>query len=109
MDQDVAFGGMAQAAPGVHRDAESSLDRAFADGAVEIFEASPGRTRRGTAEHSEYYVAGEKLILSGGIAQMIDSKDGTTRGKQLTYFAGNDTLQVEGAITQPVVSRIRRK
>jgi lipopolysaccharide export system protein LptA len=88
---------------------DSSLDRAFADGAVEIFQASPDRTRRGSSEHAEYYVTGEKLILNGGIAQMIDSVDGTTRGKQLTYLAGNDTLQVEGAITQPVVSRIRRK
>jgi lipopolysaccharide export system protein LptA len=88
---------------------DSTLDRAFADGAVEIFQASPDRTRRGSSEHAEYYTAGEKLILNGGIAQMIDSVDGTTRGKQLTYFAGNDTLLVEGAITQPVVSRIRRK
>ena len=88
---------------------ESTLERAFSDGAVEIFQASPDRTRRGSSEHSEYYVADEKLILNGGIAQMIDSVDGTTRGKQLTYFAGNDTLQVEGAISQPVVSRIRRK
>ncbi len=88
---------------------DSSLERAFADGAVEIFQASPDRTRRGSSDHAEYYVADEKLVLNGGIAQMIDSVDGTTRGKQLTYFAGNDTLQVEGAIAQPVVSRIRRK
>lgn len=88
---------------------DSTLDRAFADGSVEIFQASPERTRRGSSEHAEYYVAGEKLILNGGIAQMVDSVDGITRGKQLTYYAGNDTLQVEGAITQPVVSRIRRK
>ena len=87
----------------------SSLDRAFVDGAADIFQASPARTRRGNSEHAEYYVAEEKLILNGGIAQMTDSVDGVTRGKQLTYFAGNDTLQIEGAIAQPAVSRIRRK
>lgn len=90
---------------------DSRLDRTFADGAVEIFQtdSASGRTRRGSADHSEYYVATEKVVLSGGIAQLIDSRDGLTRGKQLTYFAGNDTLQVEGAITQPVASKIRRK
>ena len=90
---------------------DSRLDRAFADGSVEIFqtETADGRTRRGSADHSEYYVAEEKVVLNGGVAQLVDSRDGLTRGKQLTYFAGNDTLQVEGAITQPVASKIRRK
>ncbi len=88
---------------------DSSLERAFADGSVEIFQEASGRTRRGSSEHAEYYLADEKLILNGGIAQLIDSLDGTTRGRQLTYYPGNDTLQVEGAIAQPVVSRIRRK
>jgi lipopolysaccharide export system protein LptA len=88
---------------------DSSLDRTFADGAVEIFQAEPGRTRRGTSEHAEYYIGDEKVILNGGIAQMVDSRQGTTRGKQLTYWTNNDTLQVEGALTQPVVSRIQRK
>ena len=87
---------------------ESTLNHAFADGDVEIFQTQPDRTRRGQAEHAEFYVAEDKVILNGGIAQMVDSLKGTTRGKQLTYYSRNDTLQVEGAITQPAVSKIRR-
>jgi len=87
----------------------SSLDRAFADGSAEIFMTLPDRARRGSADHAEYFVAHEKVVLNGGIAQMIDSVDGTTRAKQLTYYAASDALEVEGALTQPAVSRIRRK
>lgn len=87
---------------------ESSLDRMAADGSVEIFQIDQVRSRRGTAEHADYFVADEKIVLNGGIAQMTDSIKGTTRGRQLTYFSRNDTLQVEGVITQPVVSKIRR-
>lgn len=87
---------------------ESSLKQMYADGAVEIFQTDSVRSRRGSSEHAEYYVAEERMVLNGGIAQMVDSVKGTTRGRQLTYFSRNDTLQVEGALTQPVVSKIRR-
>jgi len=87
---------------------ESSLKQMHADGAVEIFQTDSVRTRRGSSEHAEYYVADERMVLNGGIAQLVDSVKGTTRGRQLTYFSRNDTLHVEGALTQPVVSKIRR-
>jgi len=87
---------------------DSSLDRAFADGAVEIFQSQPGRTRRGSAEHAEYYISDERVVLHGGHPQMVDSVKGATRGKQLTYWANNDSLQVDGAETQPAVSVLRR-
>jgi lipopolysaccharide transport protein LptA len=93
---------------------ESSLNHAFADGAVEILHTQPGRTRRGSSEHAEYYAADERVVLNGGNPQLDDSVDGITRGRQLTYRAGGggaqkESLQVEGAETQPVVSKIRRK
>ncbi len=87
----------------------SSLNRAFADGDVEIFQAEGGRTRRGSSEHAEYYVDDGKVILTGGSPQMVDSVKGTTRGRALTYWANNDSLQVDGAPAQPAVSRIHRK
>ena len=88
---------------------ESSLNHAFADGAVQIFHVQPSRNRRGSSEHAEYYASDERVVLNGGNPQLDDSVDGITRGKQLTYRVGNDSLQVEGAQTQPVVSKIRRK
>ena len=38
----------------------SSLDHAFADGAVKIVDTTPLRTRTGTSEHAEYHVYGSK-------------------------------------------------
>jgi lipopolysaccharide export system protein LptA len=90
------------------KNSDSSLNRAFADGRVEIFQAEGGRTRLGTAPHAEYYAADEKVILSGGNAVLQDSLKGAARGKQLTYFTRNDNLLIEGAPTQPVISRVKR-
>jgi lipopolysaccharide export system protein LptA len=86
----------------------SSLERAFADGDVHIVQSDGVRTRNGTSQHAEYFVTDEKLVMNGGIAQMVDSVKGTTRGHQLTYYSRNDSLQVEGALTQPAFSTIRR-
>ena len=48
-------------------DADSSLDKAFAEGAVKIVSTSKTgkttRTRTGTAEHAEYYADEQKVIL----------------------------------------------
>jgi lipopolysaccharide export system protein LptA len=87
---------------------ESKLDKAIADGAVEILQNTADRTRKGTGEHAEYYVAEEKVILSGGNPQLDDSKSGYTRGAELTYWANDDRLLVTGAPGKPVNSRIRR-
>jgi lipopolysaccharide export system protein LptA len=87
----------------------SSLDHAFADGSVKIVDTTPVRTRTGTSEHAEYYVAEAKVILNGGEPLLIDSVKGATKGRQLTYFSDSDKLIVEGAADQPVKSRILKK
>jgi lipopolysaccharide transport protein LptA len=88
---------------------DSSLDHAFADGNVKIVEASPERTRTGTAEHSEYYADESKVVLSGGQPVFVDSVKGSTKGRQITYFANNQHLFVEGEEKKPVESRILRR
>ena len=88
---------------------DSSLDHAFADGAVKIVDTTPQRTRTGTSEHAEYYVDDAKVLLKGGQPQMVDSIKGMTRGQQLTYFSNSDKLIVEGAQNQPVESRILKR
>ena len=45
--------------------ADSRLDKALADGSVEILSTSKDRTRTGTGEHAEYYTADQKVILRG--------------------------------------------
>ncbi|MCC7176591.1 MAG: LPS export ABC transporter periplasmic protein LptC [Bryobacterales bacterium] len=87
----------------------SELEKAYADGDVRIAQAAPGRTRLGRAEHAEYVVAQGKIVLSGGRPEFTDSLRGSTRGAQLTWFADDDRLLVDGRDTQPASSVIRLK
>jgi lipopolysaccharide export system protein LptA len=88
---------------------DSTLEKAFADGSVQIVQTTPDRTRTGTGEHGEYYVADERMVLTGGQPQFVDSVKGTTRGRKLTWYARNDRLLVEGAEAQPAVTTFRKK
>ncbi|HWQ54571.1 MAG TPA: LptA/OstA family protein [Bryobacteraceae bacterium] len=88
--------------------AASRIERADADGKVEIEMASPGRNRKGSGDHAEYWAAEQKIIMRGG-AEMVDSRDGTVKGDELTYYANDDRLLVTGAPERPAKSRIRRK
>jgi lipopolysaccharide export system protein LptA len=88
---------------------DSSLDRAFADGAVEVVRTEPGRTLTGTSEHAEYYAAEQKIILTKGDPTLVDSAHGYTKGRELTYWANNDKLLVNGVEKDPVRTLIRRR
>ena len=87
---------------------DSALDRAYAEGRVEIVEREGDRQRKGTADHAEYYAADSRILLWGGAPTLIDSLRGHTRGDRLTYWADDDKLLVNGA-ERPVVSRLRRR
>jgi lipopolysaccharide export system protein LptA len=88
--------------------ADSRLQKALADGAVQIVQTVPGRTRTGTAEHAEYFPDEQKVILKEGKPALVDSVKGETHGNELTYFANDDRLLVSGSAEQPAKSRIRR-
>jgi lipopolysaccharide export system protein LptA len=120
----VAFyqGGVALARPGLSVEGktiraflkdsseDSSLDKAYADGEVKIVSTSPEkRVRTGTSEHSEYYASDQKVILEGGVPVLVDSIKGRTTGKQLTWFANNDRLLVDGLESKPAESTLRKK
>jgi lipopolysaccharide export system protein LptA len=89
--------------------ADSRLEKAFADGAVEIVQTAPDRTRTGTGEHAEYYTDVQKVVLRGGTPKLVDSVKGSIQGDELTYFANDGRLLGSGSSQQPVSSRIRRK
>jgi lipopolysaccharide export system protein LptA len=90
--------------------ADSSLEKAFADGDTRILmESSPDRTRTGTAEHSEYYAGEQRIVLTGGAPKLVDSKNGATTGETLVYFANDDRLLVSGTPEKPAESTIKRK
>jgi lipopolysaccharide export system protein LptA len=93
-------------------DEDSSLDKALADGTVKIVSTSQKlkRTRTGTSDHAEYYADNEKVVLQGGEPVLMDSLGQKTRGKQLTWFANDDRLVVDGAdVKNPAKSTIRKK
>jgi lipopolysaccharide export system protein LptA len=92
-------------------DEDSSLDKAFADGTVKIVSTSEKlkRTRVGTSEHAEYYADEEKVILNGGEPLLVDNLN-RTRGKQLTWFANDDRLIVDGTDKKnPAKSVVHKK
>jgi lipopolysaccharide export system protein LptA len=87
----------------------NSLQRADADGTVDILQTSLDRTRTGKSEHADYLIAESKVVLTGGTPVFTDSLQGTTRGQTITFFADNDRLLVDGEATEPTESRLKRK
>ena len=85
---------------------QTRLSRLFADGAVDIFERSPQRTRSGNSEHAEYYPDDERMVLNGGSPVVVDSKRGTSRGAEITWYSRQDRLTVDNSGAGPAVSRI---
>jgi lipopolysaccharide export system protein LptA len=93
---------------------DSSLEKAFADGAVEIHSRSKDRTRDGSGEHSEYYTDEQKVILRGPLVKMVEQifnvpKPKTSQGTELTWWANDDRLLVNGTPEKPVDTRILRQ
>ena len=92
---------------------DSRLDKAFADGAVQITQSSRDGTRTGTSEHAEYYTGDQKVFLRDGqprlVEHRLDGKDKTTEGADLTYYANDDRLVVNGSSAHPGQSAIKRK
>ena len=67
------------------------LSRAVANGAVTVQQGE----RRATAEHSEYTAADGKFVMTGGNPTIFDAAEGTTTGRQLTFFLADATIIVD--------------
>lgn len=89
------------------------IEKAFASGAVTIVETGEQRMRKGNGENGEFYTADSKLVLKGGKPEMVDFIKGVeqrrTTGRQLTWFANNDKLIVDGEEKKPSQSTLQRK
>jgi lipopolysaccharide export system protein LptA len=89
---------------------QSSLDHAFANGDVKIFDqVAANRTRTGTADHGEYFTKENKVVMNGGSPQMVDSYKGITKGRQLTYYSDDDRMIVEGEKKQLAFTQMKTK
>jgi lipopolysaccharide export system protein LptA len=67
------------------------ISRAVATGGVIVEQG----TRRATAERGEYSAAEGKFVMSGGSPTIFDASEGTTTGRQLTFFLADDTIIVD--------------
>ncbi len=52
-------------------------------------------TRTATSERGEYTAAEGKFVMSGGNPTLFDASEGTTTGRQLTFFLADDTIIVD--------------
>jgi lipopolysaccharide export system protein LptA len=67
------------------------ISRAVGSGRVVVDE----QTRKATAERAEYTAADAKFVMSGGNPTLFDGTQGTTTGRQLTFFLADDTIIVD--------------
>jgi lipopolysaccharide export system protein LptA len=67
------------------------ISRAVGTGGVIVDQAG----RRATAERGEYTASDGKFVMSGGDPTLYDSTEGTTKGRQLTFYLADDTIIVD--------------
>jgi len=69
----------------------SQISRAVGTGGVVVEQGE----RRGTAERGLYTAAEEKFVLTGGTPTLFDPVEGTTTGRELTFYRADDTIVVD--------------
>jgi lipopolysaccharide export system protein LptA len=69
----------------------SQISRAVGAGDVMVEEGD----RRGTAERGVYTAEDQKFVLSGGNPTLYDANEGTTVGRELTFYIADDTIIVD--------------
>jgi lipopolysaccharide export system protein LptA len=69
----------------------SQISRAVGTGGVVVEQGD----RRGTAERGLYTAAEEKFVLTGGTPTLFDPVEGTTTGRELTFYKADDTIVVD--------------
>jgi lipopolysaccharide export system protein LptA len=67
------------------------ISRAVGTGGVIVEQG----TRKATAERGEYAATDGKFVMSGGNPTIYDAVEGTTTGRQLTFFLADDTIIVD--------------
>jgi len=67
------------------------ISRAVGTGGVTVMQGE----RKATAERGEYTASDGKFIMSGGTPTIFDASEGTTTGRQLTFFLADATIIVD--------------
>jgi lipopolysaccharide transport protein LptA len=79
------------------------ISRAVMTGGVVVEQGA----RRGAAERGEYTASDGKFVLSGGTPTLYDAANGTTTGRQLTFFLADDTIIVDSENGSRTLTRHR--
>jgi lipopolysaccharide export system protein LptA len=89
---------------------DSSLDHAFANGNLVVLDMiGPNHKRTGSSDRGEYYTKEDKVVLTGGAPQIVDSLRGVTKGALITYYSGDDRLLVQGERNKPAFTKMIKK
>jgi hypothetical protein len=67
------------------------INRAIGTGGVIVDQAG----RRAVADRGEYTASDGKFVMTGGDPTLYDSTEGTTKGRQLTFYLADDTIIVD--------------
>ncbi len=81
----------------------SQISRAVGTGGVIVEQGG----RRGTAEKGVYTAENQKFVLSGGNPTLFDPEQGTTMGRELTFFLADDTIIVDSGNGSRVLTKHR--
>ncbi len=79
------------------------ISRAVGTGGVIVEQG----TRKATAERGEYSATDGKFVMSGGSPTIYDAVEGTTTGRQLTFFLADDTIIVDSETGSRTLTRHR--
>ncbi len=81
----------------------AQVDRAVGTGGVVVEEGS----RRAAAEHGVYTSADQKFVLTGGNPTIYDASEGSTSGRELTFYIADDTIIVDSETGKRILSKHR--
>ncbi len=83
--------------------ASRQIARAVGTGGVIVEQGA----RKATAERGEYTALDGKFVMSGGNPALYDANEGTTTGRQLTFFLADDTIIVDSENGSRTLTRHR--
>jgi lipopolysaccharide export system protein LptA len=83
--------GTSGSAPANAATGSQQISRAVGTGGVTVEQG----TRKAIADRGEYTAADGKFVMSGGTPTIFDASEGTTTGRQLTFFLADDTIIVD--------------
>jgi lipopolysaccharide transport protein LptA len=88
------------AAGGAGTNATKTIQKIVADGAVVITQEN----KKSNSDHAEYTAADGKVVLTG--TPRVEGPDGIVTGKRITFWHGQDKMDVESDVTDTNRTRL---